>query len=383
MMSSYILAQVSKPHTKDLGTQNIVDGGTITYTLPQNGLMHTLYVTIALTVTITGTVTSGTWSNRPAAPFSALSAIQVTNNANLYVRNISGWGNYLWNRACGVIAAQDAFSDGNQDAFSTVNGGLLGVTGASRPVAGANLAAGTFTFNMSFPIQFPLNKAGDDGLIVLQQSQSYWYLYLQFATLVSNLGATGGTSSIINTLVGTGLSYAISGTVTVGLYYWDIVRPDYFDYSQLLKNYTQVNETFMTPATGVNIIQPPRNDTYVLFINEVVDNGAAVNGSSRLTQLQLSYAGAIIGYSDQYVSLANKYYWDHQALPVDGTWAYDFRLTRGLPGKPDMLAGINNQKITDLLMNFTLSGATTNPQTRTVMGSVRPITQQIQSFQAA
>lgn len=380
-INSYILAQVSKQHTKDLGTFNLTDGGATTITLPQNGLMHTLYLTFQISLTIAGTVSSGIWNARPAVPFAAINSLQVTNNANLYIRNISGWGNYLWNRASGIILPQDPFNTGSSEGFASNNGVALGYSGSSRPVAGANIAAGTFNFNMTVPIQFPLNMAGDDGLIVLQQSQSYWYLIINMANLISPLSATGGTSAIINTLVGTGLSYTLSATVSVGLLYWDIVRPDYFDYSDLLGNYTQINEQFMTPVNGVNVIQPPRNDTYVAFINEVTNNGAAV-AVSTLSQLQLTYAGAIVGYSDQYLSLLNKYFYDHHAAPVDGTWMYDWRYARGLPGKADKLLGINNQKITDLNMNFTLAtgGSLTNPSARTVMVSVRPISQQIQAL---
>ena len=388
VLDSLGLAKYSKLHTKDLGSQPIVDGQAIQITLPQNGLAHTIYCSIQLSVTIAGTITGGVWANRPPAPVAAIKNISITNNANLYIRNLSGWGHYMYERHVGVMGGMDWFTGSTAPLFSANNATYLGTASASRPVGGALITAGTYSFNMSFPITLPFNHAGDAGLIVLQQSQSYWYLTVQIGNLLSSLSATGGSTDIIQGLVGTGLTYSYTGSIAFGLKYWDIVNPALFDYSQLLSHYVQVNEQFgSSPTLGINTIQPARNDIYTLFINECC-NSSTLNSVANvsqavpvasLSQLVLSYAGAIVGQSDQYGPLLCRNYWENELPNVDGTWVYDMRLTRGIPGKPDSLAGINNQQITDLIMTFNLASLTLNsPTIRTVMQSLRPLSQVVQ-----
>lgn len=380
VLDGLTLARRSKFHSKDLGSQAIVDGATLSWQLPPTGLLHRIWVTVTLSVTIAGTVTGGTWQNRPPVPYTAINNISFGNNSATLIRNVSGWGNYKYERAVCIEDVFDPLGAGVAYSFSNATQLLLGTTGGSRPTAGAAIAAGTFTFNHTFPISLSISNAAELGLIVLQQDQSYWTLAIQMGTLISNLSATGGTSALVNALAGTGLSYSIAAgsNITVGIDYFDPLDPTQWDYSQLLSHYVQVTEMSQAPIIGNNIITIPKLDVLSVIINEVINNNAPV-ADANLTALSVQYAGSQVAYADQKGTLNTKYMWAHGGVPpIDGTWVYDMGQRKGIPGRRDAMDGIDNSKITGLQCVYTLSGvALTNAIQNTTMEAIRPITQAV------
>lgn len=334
------------------GTQSIVDNGLIHWELPRTGLGCRMVLSVRLSVTVAGTVTSGTIAAQ--APYNAIKNIKFGPNGNIIMRNHSGWGAYKHNR---IRECLDPLSDGATNKFASNSQTSLGVSSTNRPVPLANIAATTYVFNLAIPLPIAYNQAGEEALLKLQ-NETIYSLDVQIGNLVSSLSATGGTSDIFTSLVGTGLSYTVSGQMSLGLEYFRWLDDRIFDYSDQTNSFLAVLEQQFPLVAGNNYIQPPRTDVFTMLIFEVIGNGGTPVPDAKITNQSLTYANSMqLWSSDRYTALVNDYFMHNGLAPMDGVWAIDLGLRSGVPDRRDIFDSINNRNIVDFTLGVQIDSS--------------------------
>jgi hypothetical protein len=224
---------------------------------------------------------------------------------------------------------------------------------------------------MCFPIPIAYNMAADTGLLLLQTNGTFFDLNLQFGT-ITQASSTSFSNDLITSATGTAVTVAQNLTVKVEL--------DWFEYvpgvEALMSQFLSVNDQQQPLLLGENVIIPPVNDLYTMFLIEVINNGAPV-AVSNLTQLYLRHSGNQYDYLSYYASNLLKNYYMHGGIPpIDGNINLDLGMRRGWKERRDNLDAIDNLNITDLNIGFTNGAAVTGQNgVNTIMESLRYIQQ--------
>lgn len=378
MFSHEFLSKVKKRRLGLSVNNKFVEGGISSFQLPQAGLANTLWIWIQGTIVVAGTISGGTWATYPLpAPFSLVNRMSFYSNNNYRYRDLAGWSWYKWVRdrygwdyqtACPGIG----FSP---DVQLTIGNNIAS---GNKIVAGANVAAGTYHFSIAMPVPVSYNWAGDTGLIALSTENVLHYLDLSWGTAVGSIGATGGSSSLINGLTGSGISVTATVNIAAELDYFmptpDMVGRMANFTSQYMAAYDQ---TFFNIGPGPNVVQPPPTDYYTWLQLELVNNAAPI-GQTSITNAQWQYAGQVFDFLDYGPVFATRNAWLHKNIPLDGTLTYDFGTRLGNPMRRDRYDSFNNQSVTGLQLGFQLPGglSITQPaQISAVYESLRPFQQ--------
>ena len=372
LTSEQFLAQTKAKSVKVVSAQAYVDGGTSNYQLPQAGLGHMLWVIIQGTITVAGTVTSGTFKTYPnPAPFSIIKRVRFGSNNALNLRDLSGWSWYKWIRyryGIDPLAAKGTYS------YSANNTAALGVTGSALIRNGANVAAQAYTFNLALPMPISYNNAAEQGLIVLQQNVTFYTLSIDWGQVVGGISTTGGSNDLFTTLVGTGLSVTASISVTVGLEYFEALP----GIGRLISMFMSATDMITPIAAGDNMVKFPTGDYFTMFLLEAINNGAPL-AVANIQNPQFMYAGNVYdNYDDYLVRLGHAYYQHDGVPPMDGVIDWDLGTRRGLLARRDTLDAFDNLNVTDGQLRFTVPGTVTitgNSGVYLVMESLRYLRQ--------
>lgn len=380
LTNTQFLANTRPKRMKIASNQPYVDGGINRYNLQQTGLADKLMLYVSASIVVAGTITSGTFngfSQGMPAPWSIFKNVQFGSNNNLTLRNFSGWSMYKWvrNRYCADPMKCTAVN------YSTNTLAALGLNqGSNNIVAGANVAAQTYTFNVAIPIDLAYNQTAEQGLLSLQNGNIIYTLTVQWGQITGGITATGGSNDLFNALVGTGLSV----TATIGAY----VGMDVWDYPNLASNVSlaALESTFVSVSdsiqanlnTGTNTYKPPQNDIYTQIGIEVINNGAPV-AVANIQNPQWLYAGNVYPMVEDYQPLLVRDYFEHGIPQIDGNIWYDLGMRRGERLRRDMIDGFNDMSITNLQIQFTLPNSlsiTGTNQMNVVLENVNQFAQQ-------
>lgn len=365
--------QATKAKTVKVATgQAWLENQTQTWNLPQAGLLSCLWVLVTGSITVAGTVTSGTWKGYPSpAPFGLIRRMRFGSNNSFNLRDLSGWNWYKWIRyRYGV----DPLTYTATSKFSSAAQAAIGNNVSTMPVSGANIATGTFAVTLGLPIPIAYNKAAENGLIVLQTNQTVYSLSIDWGTVTSGISGTGGTNDLFQTLVGTSLVITASFTTTIAMDWYEPIN----GIDNLISAFMSVNDqTFVGLATGENIIAPPQNDFYTMILMEVINNGLPV-APANLQNVVWGYAGNVYDFQDEGAMRMLRSFYDHTLVPMDGVMDFDLGLRRAQPQRRDTFDGFNNLNVTDLKLRFTLPSSLTltgTQQVNLVMEALRYLDQ--------
>jgi hypothetical protein len=185
-----------------------VDGNTSSWTLPQVGLGHMIWMVVNASIKVEGTITDGTFKGYPdPSPLSIIKRVRFGSNTSLSIRNLSGWNLYKWIRYRTGI---DTLSTDGNALFSSDPNTALGVNNTtSNIVPGADVAAKTYNCNFLLPMPISYNEQGETGLIVLQQNSVFYKLDIDWGQIAGGISATGGTNDLFTGLTGTDIKINI------------------------------------------------------------------------------------------------------------------------------------------------------------------------------
>lgn len=352
-------------------TQAWVDGGLVNYQLPQAGLTSMGMLYVSATITVAGTISSGTFKGWPnPAPMSILKNVSLGSNQNLSLINASGWGLYKWVRE---RYGRDLFRTSNNDFFASSNVcSQLGLGNAVTPVIpNANVAAGTYTIRFALPIPIAYNRELYTGLLFLQNNSVLYTLGLQFGNITGGIGTTGGTNDLFDTLIGTGIS--VTATVTTKFDLETVLIPA--AYPPNTSMFMSLQESIFPLTQGENAIQPPVNDIYTLIMLELSNNKLQVP-QGNISNGVFLYSLNQRRFQESFPTKSAWDYWLKGAPPSDGLIVYDMGIRKGLKDKRDVYDAFNNSQVTGFQLQFNQSGAITAPaQTTFTAESLRFITQ--------
>jgi hypothetical protein len=343
--------KASKPKTVRIASGlPYVDGLTQSFPMPQSGLLETIWINIAGTVTVTGTVTSGTFQSYPnPAPFSIIRRIRFGSNNSFNLRDISGWSWYKWIRYRTGI---DYLTNQSGIKFSANTLTVIGTNLSNSIVNGANVVAQTYNVGIAMPMPIAYNHMAQAGLIVLAINAVIYSVQIDWGRITGGIGATGGTNDLFNTLVGTGLTVTASISTFMGIDWFE--PPRNVNLNQLINMFMQVTDQTFTPLTSNdNVFQPPPNDFYTLLLFELVNNGAAIT-LANLQAIQWQYAGSVYDYLDDSQIKAVKSSFQHDIPGMDGVIDFDFGLRGGVFAQRDVFDAFNNMSVTDLKVHVTI-----------------------------
>lgn len=371
LTADQFLQQTKAKHTKVTSAQSYIDGGRQSFRMPQAGLGHIIWLALQGTITVAGTVTSGTFQNYPdPAPWSILKRLKFGSNNAFTMRDMSGWSLYKWIRTrygfdpTGTMTSQ----------YDTNNEVALGKSDTGRIVPGANITAATFKFNCVIPIPISYNNAGELGLVVLQQNSTFYDLTIDWGQITGGISATGGTNDLFNTLVGTGLTVTSDIKASVGIEWFEPVA----GIDNLISMFMSVSDMRQSPLlTGTNVIKPPTNDFYTMFLVEAYNAGAPV-AVNNINNPVFMHSGNVYDIQEDYIVNMARAYYAHGVLPPDGVITYDLGIRRGQMNRRDTLDAFNDMNITDLNLKFDIPSTlsiTGNNGINTVMESLRFIKQ--------
>lgn len=340
--------------------QAYADGGSNRFQLPQAGLLDKIWHYVSATITVAGTVTSGTFNGfgqngATQAPYSMLNTYKFYSNNNLILRNLGGWSLYKWIRTRYGL-------DYTKCTAVNYSANTLAALGANQSsgaiVAGANVAASTYTFNWGFPVDVAYNQTAESCLISAQNGNIYYYSEFDWGQITGGLTATGGSNALFNALVGTGLSVTASINTSMTVDIWDYpLLPPQYSFTNLMKSFLSASDGIKTPLNnGLNTFQPPQNDYYTMIITEWINNGAPV-AVANLQSPSWQYAGNVYPFLDNYAPLLARDYYEKKIPAIDGTIPYDFGMRRGERLRRDTIDAFQDQNITNLTLNTTLPGS--------------------------
>jgi hypothetical protein len=349
-----------------------VDGNTSTYELPSNGLLQDLWVLVQGTITVAGTITSGTFQSYPEpVPYGIINRMRLGSNNAFSVRDLSGTSWYLWsrNRYC-----LDQKTHNNDVSLSANTAAALGLTSTKAMIPGGNVEAGTYDFAIMLPLPIAYNRRGEIGMLVLQQNSTKYSLKIDWGRVTTGITATGGTNSLFKSLVGTGISVTADIKISVGMDYWDIVP----GVERMLSMFMSVNDQmFNGLKSGENLFAPPANDYYTTIMLQLMAGGSPVPVSDILKS-EFIHSGNLTDYSDDYPIMLMRDYFTHGGTPsVDGVISYDLGIRKGIASARDTFDSFNDMNVTDLKMRVTLGSGTsyTDSYARMIMETLRALRQ--------
>lgn len=370
-----------------------VEGGVTSFQLPQSGLANELWLYLRVPVVVAGTVTGGKWagSNQSTAGALAVSApisynpaplaivkrMQLYNNANYLLRDLSGFSWYSWvtDRYCADPMSSDQASYFRYD--TQLN--IYGATNRTNPIKpGADIVAGTYYLEIALPNPVSFNHAGDRGLLVLSTENVFYYFDLTWGTIATGITATGGSSDLIKGLTGTGL------TVTVGtpdlqatMDYFMIPQGEGGALEAQTSMYMAVIENVQSiTQTGRQTFLIPPNDYYTSVGLHNWGNGAPIP-SDMITNISWIYGGQITDVQENLRIQQVRQAWLTGQAAMDGKILFDNSMRMGLTQKRDDYDAFNAQSITGLQVNWEIGAAQniTNGQVTAILESLRPFKQ--------
>lgn len=384
-------------------SSKVISGGTITeggqarVRLPQAGLGHIIWLSIQGSLAITGTQTATFWNPYTAtvsascltpAPWGLIKRLRLQSNNAFSLRDLSGWSLAKWLRARYgkefesilnsnvMTAGLGGIVGGNSLMAGMFQGGSAAVlTTNQKIVPGAALVASTtYPINMLIPIPISYNNAGETGLLVLQQNSTFYDLLIDWGqlTFASTSGTAATALNDVASGTGTTVVGAFTGTYSVGLDWFEPVP----GIGNLISMFMSVNDMVQTPVVvGENVVRPPVNDLYTMFIIEAFCNGLPVPGAS-LSNLTFQHSGNVYDMQEDYLTNMARFYWQHGLLPTNGSFIFDLGMRRGELLRRDTFDAFNYTNVTDLQIRFTNGTAVgSQSQISTVMESLRAIQQ--------
>lgn len=362
--NTQFLAATRPNRLKVSSGNNYADGGTTRSNLQQTGLLDRMVLYVACTVVVAGTVTGGTFNGFAQgnpAPWSILKQVTFGSNNGINMRTCSGWSLYKWVRKRYQTDPMKCTAVN----YSTNTLAALGLNqGSSNIVAGANVAAGTYTFIVALPIDGAYNQTAERGLLSMQNGNIIYTLGIQWGQVSGGISATGGSNDLFNGLTGTGLSVTPTIQYYVAQDIWMVPVYDQTKYtmSYLQGEFVGLTDGIQTPLnTGNVLFKPPQNDLYTGIGLEYINNGAPMT-PAQLQNPQWSYAGAVYPYVDDTYPFLVRNFFEGQIPDVDGNLWYDLGMRRGERLRRDTIDAFNDQTITNLSIQVTI------PNTVTITG---------------
>lgn len=350
----------------------IAENSTVRISLPKSGLLNKFYLMITGSVTISGTVTSGTWTATPdaRAPYGFIQRYKLSNNSAVILHTLSGGNIPTWLRyRTGVDYDQtNNFNINSSDALTALG---QYTTSSSEIVPGANISAGTYSLNKVIEIPVSYNNAGSMGLINLQNENNEYQVELTLGSIISGLTATGGSTSIINTLVGTGLSYTLSNfNIQVKCDLFAIVQ----NVPANLSRFMFVQDTTKVTANGDGYFDMPNSELYTLIIAKFVNNGVYVPWAQVANKIEMQYGGNRVRYSRQPQELigVNWSNSNFETAPENGCYAFDMQHRKTDLRMQDVYDAFNDANATDFRLHYNLAMTTpSNPYVSVISESLR------------
>jgi hypothetical protein len=346
-----------KTRPKMLQVQGVtpgVEGGTVTFRLPQNGYGTRLFVKITGTIVLAGTITGGTWKGGfEPAPYGFIKNLRLSNNQAVLLRDISGTGWYLSTRSrYGFDPAR-----GQAATYSTNTQAAGGLNLTSTIPTGTQPTAGTYTYSICLPIDLAYNQMGENGLLILQSNSVYYDLSLVFGQAAGGMGAGGGTNDFFNAVTGSTISVTHTFNTQVFMEYFEMVPPELIP--NQISTVMVVSETVNTGLfQGDNVYQLPPQDFYTKIDVQTFNAGGPVL-NDQITKFTLSYNGQITDISRNQIGDIMRNFYDHNGLPpMDGVCTIDMGIRRGSLGRRDTFDAFANLAVTDAKITTTLGVAT-------------------------
>lgn len=350
------------------------EGTTSSYQLQQAGLANEIYGSIQVQVVVAGTVTGGKWAGSSAsgtssptstngAPFGVMKQMRFYNTASYMLRQLDGISWYQWMRDRygfdpSSMSNGAYFSD--QDVEKFVLGGNT-QSGTIKP--GANIAAGTYQLVIPFRLPLSYNHAGDRALIVLGTENLFYNLDIDWGTIATGIGATGGSSDLIKGLTGSGLSVTV-GTATINfeLEYYMLPnnaidaqgRSRLGSFTNSYMSVIQQNQTIT--ATGQQTFLPPPNAVYTGIGIQLYNAGAPIPSAS-VTNVSWQFGGQVTDVIDDLRSMQARQAWLSQNVPMDGRIFFDLGVELGIYQKRDEFGAFNNQSVTGLQIQWNIDSS--------------------------
>lgn len=330
------------------------DNGRVSVNLPQSGLLHKLYLTVHAKIVVAATtITGGTWANLPnPMPQSILKRFKFSNNGSLGLQELSGWNLYRRNRDRFGL---DFMTIGSTNLYSTNVKTAMGITTTPTIVPGANVAAGTFTFNQTIPINVSYNDMMETGLIVLQQNGTQYTVQLDFASITSGIGALGGTNDTFIGLVGTGITVTPTITFDLDMEWFEIPQGNI---GALTSSFMNVSEQNFDLVNGKNTITPPQGDYYTMIGLQFYNNSAAV-AQADILDIQHRHSGNVTNYDENiYTNNMRNIIQHRNTIPIDGCVTFDLGTRLGNVAMRDAIDAFNNNAVTGMQINATIPNTT-------------------------
>lgn len=362
--SATLFLTKTRPKRQLVTTPAWTDGTVTRNQMPQSGLIDNIINYFAVTVVVAGTVTGGTFQGfnfgNAQAPWTILPNIQFSSNNNLLLRNHSGWTWYKWFRARSGFdpTASTAVS------YSANTIAALGLNQSSgKIVAGANVAAGTYTFFVGLEMPVAYNQDAEQSLLSLQANNVIYTQQITWGQITGGISGTGGTNSLFNALTGTGLTVTATVTQLCECDTWDIpYGVTVANLAHLMQTYTAVNDGTQAPLnTGTYVFKPATNDVYTMVGMEFINNSAPL-AVANIQNPQWSYASGMFPFQDNYQTHLVRDMFQHNMPCPDGNVVYDLGTRRGVLKRRDLIDGFNDQNITNLQMSVVI------PNTLTITG---------------
>ncbi len=357
------------------GNTIFADGATITFQQPPTGLLSRIFFSITGTITVSGTVTGGTWNTWTPAPFGLVPNMQLVNNQNVQLRSHSLWGFYTWYRERYGI---DAYTAGSTTYTSTANA-ILGI-GVPSIIPGAAVTATTYNVALQFVMPIAYNERMETGLLILQNNNINYPLQFRCGALAAGISTTGGSNDLFTGLTGTSLAITntLSFQATAEIASIPVLPQGYDNTPRSNMFLSVLEQSGPLLQAGTNQIVVPISDTYTMMMFQVINNGAPIN-SNKISNIQFQYGGNNFKFSDTINSNLGFDYISKKLAPVDGSFIFDMGHVNGLINQRETYGSFNDQRVTGLQVNYNLPTTGFTPTgtnyTNCIYESLRNVTQ--------
>lgn len=347
----------------------IVENADTTIDLPTSGLGQRMWIALQIQLVVAGTITGGKWVGYPyPAPWSFVKQFKLQSNQNFLMRQQSGWGLYSW---LYDRLGMDVMTNSANVLYSANNRAAMQPSSSPRITPGANIAAGTYTFNVIIPVPFAFNDMCETGLAVFQSNQTKLQAVFSFGNYKTGIGATGGDNDMIAGLTGSGITVTGTATITAACDVFELPKwPNVPEEPigkilarlwPMIGRFISVGEFTQPLQTGTNIVKLPNQNLYTAFGVEIINNGVPV-AVSKISRVNFSHSTAVQNFNDDYLVNLGRAGIDRRIMPRDGCINFDLSARRFGPTRRDWIQGFDNRSVTNAQLTFDI------PQTESITG---------------
>lgn len=339
-----------------LNTMPYVANSTQQQQVTQVGFLARIITNISFTIT---TASTGTYANKiPAVasagtagidlptPFNIVNRLILRSNEGTDIYSTSGYGNYLLN-----LFKRTSFDQRNPDAgFNTTNSATMPFT---LPATYTTSTAYTIRFTLDLPIS--INEANQYGLVLIQNPTTRLSYQIQWNSIELNLLTMGGTTPSITVS-------NFSCTPVMIFYNLPVARynGDTGNFPDLSLAHLVIEDQITIQQNGQFVYRPPIGNALCLIIQQLINNGVAMNPTTDWINHQIIYQATQNVYTIppahmEYINMARR-----GGIPLpDGVVAWDFMYGSGVLERYSARDTINLARLTDFQVITNISGTTT------------------------